>query len=57
MVKRGQPPQVHKEKDSITIVMPVTVVKDGPPLRLVVRCERDGDILVSIDRGTGRDPA
>ena len=57
VVKRGQPPQVHKEKDSITIVMAVTVLQHAPPVRLVVRCERDGDIFASIDWGTARDPA
>ena len=57
VVQRGQPPQVHREKDSITIVMAVTVVTGDPPVRLVVRCERDGDIFVSFDGRASRDPA
>jgi hypothetical protein len=55
VVKRGQPLHVQKtNEDSITIVMDLTMVADRPPVRLVLRCERDGRICASIDRGVSR---
>jgi hypothetical protein len=50
-VKPGKPPHVRKEHDSITIVMDVAPSTSQSPIRLVLRCERDGQIYASIDRG------
>ena len=49
-VKPGKPPEVRQEHDSITIVMDVAPATSRTPIRLVLRCERDGDIYASIDR-------
>jgi hypothetical protein len=49
-VKPGKPPHVRKEHDSITIVMDVAPSTSQTPIRLVLRCERDGQIYASIDR-------
>jgi hypothetical protein len=48
-VTPGQPLHVRKKNHSITIVMVLATVKDRPG-RLVVRCDRDGDLFASIDR-------
>jgi len=50
-VKPGKPPHVRKEQDSITIVMDVAPATSRSPIRLVLRCERDGQIYASIERG------
>lgn len=50
-VKPGKPPLVRKEQDSITIVMDVAPATSRTPIRLVLRCERDGQIYASIERG------
>jgi hypothetical protein len=50
-VKPGKPPEVRKGQDSITIVMDVAPATSRSPIRLVVRCERDGEIYASIERG------
>jgi hypothetical protein len=50
-VKPGKPPHVRKEHDSITIVMDVAPATSRSPIRLVLRCERDGQIYASIERG------
>jgi hypothetical protein len=55
-VKPGKPPHVRKEHDSITIVMDVAPSTSRSPIRLVLRCERDGQIFASIDRGPRSDP-
>ena len=54
MVKRGKPPAVHKNQDSITIVMDVAPETSRTAIRLVLRCERNGEIFVSIDRDPPR---
>jgi hypothetical protein len=54
-VKPGKPPHVRKEHDSITIVMDVAPSTSRSPIRLVLRCERDGQIYASIDRGPRSD--
>jgi hypothetical protein len=48
-VTPGQSLHVRKKNHSITIVMVLATVKDRPG-RLVVRCDRDGDLFASIDR-------
>jgi hypothetical protein len=53
-VKPGKPLEVRKEQDSITIVMDVAPATSRTPIRLVLRCERDGQIYASIDRGPAR---
>ena len=53
-MKPGKPLEVRKEQDSITIVMDVAPATSRTPIRLVLRCERDGQILASIDRGPAR---
>jgi hypothetical protein len=50
-VKPGKPPLVRKEHDSITIVMDVAPATSRSLIRLVLRCERDGQIYASIERG------
>jgi hypothetical protein len=55
-VKPGKPPHVRKEHDSITIVMDVAPATSRSPIRLVLRCERDGQIYASIDRSPRSDP-
>jgi hypothetical protein len=50
-VKPGKPPLVRKEQDSITIVMDVAPATSRSLIRLVLRCERDGQIYASIERG------
>jgi len=55
-VKPGKPPHVRKEHDCITIVMDVAPSSSRSPIRLVLRCERDGQIYASIDRGPRSDP-
>jgi hypothetical protein len=55
-VKPGKPPHVRKEQDSITIVMDVAPATSRSPIRLVLRCERDGQIYASIDRGSNPTP-
>jgi len=54
VVKRGKPPAVHKHQDSITIVMDVAPETSRTAIRLVLRCERNGEIFVSIDRDPPR---
>lgn len=49
MGKPGKPLEVHREHDSITIVMLVARADDRASVRFVLRCERDGDIFASID--------
>ena len=51
IVKPGKPPFVRKEQDSITIVMDVAPATSRTEIRLVLRCERDGQIYASIERG------
>jgi hypothetical protein len=51
LVKPGKPPRVRKEQDSVTIVMDVAPATSRSPIRLVLRCERDGQIYASIERG------
>jgi hypothetical protein len=41
---------VHKAPNSITIVMDVAPATSRAPIRLVLRCDRNGDIFASIDR-------
>jgi hypothetical protein len=55
-VKPGKPPHVRKEQDSITIVMDVAPASSRLPIRLVLRCERDGQIYASIERGPAPNP-
>jgi hypothetical protein len=50
VVKPGKPPEVRKDRNSITIVMDVAPATSRSPIRLVLRCERDGEIYASIDR-------
>jgi hypothetical protein len=51
VVKPGKPPEIRKGQDSITVVMDVAPETSRSPIRLVVRCERDGQIYASIERG------
>jgi hypothetical protein len=51
VVKPGRPPTVHKGEDSVTIVLDVAPTPSVTPIRLVLRCERSGEIFASIDRG------
>lgn len=48
MGKPGKPLVVHREEDSMTIVMLVADVDRHGLVRFVLRCERDGDIFASI---------
>jgi hypothetical protein len=50
VMKPGRPPTVLKGDDSVTIVMDVAPTPSVTPIRLVLRCERDGQIYASIDR-------
>jgi hypothetical protein len=52
MARPGKAPEITTERDTITFVMPV-FVGDGRSARLVVRCQRDGEIVVSL-RGPDR---
>lgn len=54
MVKPGRRPTVHRKEDSITIVMDVAPESSRSSIQLVLRCERDGEIYASIDRGLPR---
>ena len=54
VVKPGRPPTIHKGEDSVTIVLDVAPNPSVTPIRLVLRCERSGDIFASIDRGGDR---
>jgi len=54
VVKPGRRPTVHRKEDSITIVMDVAPESSRSPIRLVLRCERDGEIYASIDRSPPR---
>ena len=56
MVKPGRRPTVLKKENSITIVMDVAPETSRAPIRLVLRCERDGEIFASIDRSPNRTP-
>jgi hypothetical protein len=47
VAKRGRAPEVHTEANSITFVMRVYIREHYCP-RLVLRCERDGGIFVSL---------
>jgi hypothetical protein len=51
VMKPGRPPTVVKGEDSVTIVMDVAPTPSVTPIRLVLRCERTGEIFASIDRG------
>ena len=43
---RGQPPEIHTTETTITFVIPIVGSREEP--RLVLRCERDGEIYVAI---------
>jgi hypothetical protein len=47
--KPGRPLEVHKDEDSITIVMLVARADNRASVRFVLRCERDGAIYASIE--------
>ena len=49
MGKRGKPLEIHKDEDTVTIVMLVTRADDRASVRFVLRCERDGAIFASIE--------
>lgn len=55
VVKPGKPLEIRKAQDSITIVMDVSPATSRSPIRLVLRCERDGEIYASIDRSPRAD--
>ncbi len=54
MVKPGRRLTVLRKEDSITIVMDVAPESSLSPIRLVLRCEREGEIYASIDRNLPR---
>jgi hypothetical protein len=45
--QRGRLPEIRASQDTITFVMTIAE-KDGVARKLVLRCERDGDIFASI---------
>jgi hypothetical protein len=47
MPRPGKAPEITTERDTITFVMKVAV-REGHTARLVVRCQRDGEIVVSL---------
>jgi hypothetical protein len=47
--KPGKPLEVHKDEDSITIVMLVARADNRASVRFVLRCEREGGIYASIE--------
>lgn len=49
MGKPGKPLEVHKDEDSITIVMLVARADNRASVRFVLRCEREGGIYASIE--------
>jgi hypothetical protein len=45
--RRGKLPEIRSEEDTITFLLTVGL-PTGVPGRLLLRCERDGEIYVSI---------
>jgi hypothetical protein len=54
VVKPGKAPSIRRTPDSITIVMDVAPETSRTAIRLVLRCERDGEIFASIERDPNR---
>jgi hypothetical protein len=48
--RRGKAPDIHTEQDTVTFVLTIGV-RAGVSPQLVLRCERDGEIYVSIRPG------
>lgn len=55
--QRGELPEIRTDRDTITFVMTISVKGAAP--KLVLRCERDGEIYASIDvaGANGRPPS
>jgi hypothetical protein len=47
MARPGKTPEITTERDTITFVMRVAL-DQGHSARLVIRCQRDGEIVVSL---------
>jgi hypothetical protein len=54
--RRGELPEIRTEPDAITFVLTIAT-RQGQTPKLVVRCERDGEIYASILTGSVSDPA
>jgi hypothetical protein len=52
VVQPGKPPDIHKDEHSITIKMDVAPPTSRARIRIVLRCDRHGDIFASIERGS-----
>jgi hypothetical protein len=47
MPRPGKTPEITTEQDTITFVMRVSI-REGHQARLLIRCQRDGEIVVSL---------
>jgi hypothetical protein len=54
--RRGELPEIRTDPDAITFVLTIAT-RQGQTPKLVVRCERDGEIYASILAGSSSDPA
>jgi hypothetical protein len=55
MARPGKTPRVRKDERTVTFVMPI-VLRSSITRDLVIRCERDGSIYVSIGNQAARKP-
>jgi hypothetical protein len=53
VARPGKAPTIHTDDDTITFVMAIAI-RDIESADLVVRCQRDGAILVSIRKSRNR---
>jgi hypothetical protein len=53
--RRGELPEIRTDPDAITFVMTIAA-RQGQTPKLVLRCERDGEIYVSILAGSCPNP-
>jgi hypothetical protein len=53
--RRGELPEIRTDPDAITFVLTIATRRGQTP-KLVVRCERDGEIYASILTGGGLEP-
>jgi hypothetical protein len=56
MARPGKTPRIRKDKRTVTFVIPI-VLRSFVTRDLVIRCERDGSIYVSIGSDAARRPA
>jgi hypothetical protein len=54
--RRGELPEIRTDPDAITFVLTIAT-RQGQTPKLVVRCERDGEIYASILAASSPGPA